>query len=39
MVVCMSLKLQVITINSYDNVLMDPVDYELGISIEETTTI
>jgi hypothetical protein len=25
------------TINSYDNVLTDPVNYELGISIEETT--
>ena len=30
-------KITVITINSYDNVLMDPVNYELGISIEETT--
>ena len=30
-------KISVITINSYDNVLTDPVDYELGISIEETT--
>jgi len=27
----------VLTINSYDNVLTDPVNYELGISIEETT--
>ena len=30
-------KISVLTINSYDNVLTDPVDYELGISIEETT--
>jgi hypothetical protein len=30
-------KISVITINSYDNVLSDPVNYELGISIEETT--
>jgi len=30
-------KITVITINSYDNVLTDPVNYELGISIEETT--
>ena len=30
-------KITVIAINSYDNVLMDPVNYELGISIEETT--
>ena len=30
-------KIKVLTINNYDNVLMDPVDYELGISIEETT--
>ena len=30
-------KISVLTINSYDNVLSDPVDYELGISIEETT--
>jgi len=30
-------KISVITINSYDNVLSDPIDYELGISIEETT--
>ena len=29
--------ISVLTINSYDNVLTDPVDYELGISIEETT--
>ena len=30
-------KISVLTINSYDNILSDPVDYELGISIEETT--
>ncbi len=30
-------KITIMTINSYDNVLTDPVDYELGISIEETT--
>ena len=30
-------EISVLTINSYDNVLTDPVDYELGISIEETT--
>jgi len=30
-------KISVLSINSYDNVLSDPVDYELGISIEETT--
>ena len=30
-------EISVITINSYDNVLTDPVNYELGISIEETT--
>ena len=30
-------KISVLTINSYDNVLTDSVDYELGISIEETT--
>ena len=30
-------KISVLTINSYDNVLTDPVNYELGISIEETT--
>ena len=30
-------EISVLTINSYDNVLSDPVDYELGISIEETT--
>jgi len=30
-------KISVITINSYDNVLTDPVNYDLGISIEETT--
>jgi hypothetical protein len=30
-------KISVLAINSYDNVLSDPVDYELGISIEETT--
>tara|TARA_Y100000590_G_scaffold84999_1_gene94994 strand:- start:181 stop:1776 length:1596 start_codon:yes stop_codon:yes gene_type:complete len=30
-------KITVITINSYDNVLTDPVNYDLGISIEETT--
>jgi hypothetical protein len=30
-------KISIMTINSYDNVLTDPVDYELGISIEETT--
>ena len=30
-------KISILTINSYDNVLSDPVDYELGISIEETT--
>ena len=30
-------KISIITINSYDNVLTDPVNYELGISIEETT--
>ncbi len=30
-------KISVLTINSYDNVLSDPVNYELGISIEETT--
>ena len=30
-------KISIMTINSYDNVLTDPVNYELGISIEETT--
>ena len=30
-------KISVLTINDYDNVLSDPVNYELGISIEETT--
>jgi len=30
-------KIAIMTINSYDNVLTDPVDYDLGISIEETT--
>jgi hypothetical protein len=30
-------KISVITINDYDNVLTDPVNYDLGISIEETT--
>jgi len=30
-------KIAIMTINSYDNVLTDPIDYELGISIEETT--
>ena len=30
-------KILVLTINSYDNVLTDSVNYELGISIEETT--
>ena len=30
-------KISVVTINDYDNVLSDPVNYELGISIEETT--
>ena len=30
-------EISVLTINSYDNVLSDPVNYELGISIEETT--
>jgi len=30
-------EISVLTINSYDNVLTDPVNYELGISIEETT--
>ena len=30
-------EISVLTINSYDNVLTDSVDYELGISIEETT--
>jgi hypothetical protein len=30
-------EISVLTINSYDNVLTDPVYYELGISIEETT--
>ena len=30
-------EISVITINSYDNILTDPVNYELGISIEETT--
>ena len=30
-------RISVLTINSYDNVLSDPVNYELGISIEETT--
>ncbi|MDC0041136.1 peptidase [Candidatus Nitrosopelagicus sp.] len=30
-------EISVITINSYDNVLTNPVNYELGISIEETT--
>ena len=30
-------KIKVLTINNYDNVLTDPVNYELGISIEETT--
>ena len=30
-------EISVLTINSYDNILTDSVDYELGISIEETT--
>ena len=30
-------KIKVLTINNYDNVLTDPANYELGISIEETT--
>ena len=30
-------KISILTINNYDNVLSDPVNYELGISIEETT--
>ena len=30
-------RVTVITINNYDNVLTNPVNYELGISIEETT--
>ena len=30
-------EISVITINDYDNILTDPVNYELGISIEETT--
>jgi hypothetical protein len=30
-------KISILTINSYDNVLAEPVNYDLGISIEETT--
>ncbi len=30
-------EISVLTINGYDNVLSDPVNYDLGISIEETT--
>ena len=30
-------RVTVLTINNYDNVLTNPVNYELGISIEETT--
>ena len=32
-------KISIMTINSYDNVLSDPVNYELGISIEENDTV